>query len=154
MTDLTDCYTTNHHWSTANSRNFAVSITSSRQRRVGRDMPGHSPVKWKPRCALGTRGLSSATDAYDSNYFVVSFDTATCPDQLKLVTHVSAICASFFVHHHREFQRVPCFTCYSPLFKRKVRVSSRCSPPGPSQKSNGTIPRIQPFSWIDLCPPQ
>uniref|UniRef100_M4BSP5 Uncharacterized protein n=1 Tax=Hyaloperonospora arabidopsidis (strain Emoy2) TaxID=559515 RepID=M4BSP5_HYAAE len=67
--------------------------------------------------------FKSAKLAYDSNYFVVSFDTATCPDQLKLVTHVSAIGASFFIHHHQEFQRVPCFTCYSPFHSSAKCVS-------------------------------
>ena len=71
-----------------------------------------------------TRGLPSATDAYDSNYFVVSFDTATCPDQLKPVTHVFPIVASFFIHHHREFQRVPCFTCYFS-FHSSAKCASR-----------------------------
>ena len=55
---------------------------------------------------------------------MVSFDTATCPYQLKLVTHVSAIGASFFIHHHQEFQRVPCFTCYSP-FHSSAECASR-----------------------------
>ena len=71
-----------------------------------------------------TRGLPSATDAYVSNYFVVSFDTATCPDQLKLVTHVSMIGESFFIHHHREFQRVSCFNCHSP-FHSSAKCASR-----------------------------
>ena len=58
---------------------------------------------------------------YDSNFFVATFDTESCPEQLKLVTHIVTSDTDIFLHYFRHLQRVPCFTCYSPYHS-----SARC----------------------------
>ena len=59
------------------------------------------------------RGCLNGSEAYDLN-FVATFDTTSCPDEIKLVTHITTPDTTLLVHHHRHFQRVPCFSCYSP----------------------------------------
>ncbi|KAF1329275.1 Rxlr effector protein, partial [Globisporangium splendens] len=52
--------------------------------------------------------------AYDSNFWVVIFNSEECPPQLKDVTHISAQGFSIFVHHHQRYSRIPCFQCFDP----------------------------------------
>ncbi|KAF1330991.1 reverse transcriptase, partial [Globisporangium splendens] len=52
--------------------------------------------------------------AYDSNFWVVIFNSEECPPQLKDVTHISAKGFSIFVHHHQRYSRIPCFQCFDP----------------------------------------
>ncbi|KAF1336358.1 hypothetical protein FI667_g278, partial [Globisporangium splendens] len=52
--------------------------------------------------------------AYDSNFWVVIFNSEECPPQLKDVTHISAEGFSIFVHHHQRYSRIPCFQCFDP----------------------------------------
>ncbi|KAF1335469.1 hypothetical protein FI667_g1381, partial [Globisporangium splendens] len=52
--------------------------------------------------------------AYDSNFWVVIFNSEECPPQLKDVTHISAKGFSIFVHHHQRYSRIPCFECFDP----------------------------------------
>lgn len=59
--------------------------------------------------------------AYDSNFFIAVFKTATCPEALVNVTHITSGANSLFIHHHRFQPRIPCFSCYSP-----VHTSTRC----------------------------
>uniref|UniRef100_M4C2E3 Uncharacterized protein n=1 Tax=Hyaloperonospora arabidopsidis (strain Emoy2) TaxID=559515 RepID=M4C2E3_HYAAE len=98
-----------------------------------------------------TRGLPSATDAYDSNYFVVSFDTATCPATKASDARISDSCVVL----HTPSSGVPASSMLHLLlffsFERKVRLSSRCSPPRPPQRVHGVFPRIQPFAWIHFA---
>ena len=42
--------------------------------------------------------------AYDSNFFVAIFDTTSCPEEIKLMTHITTPDTTLFVHHHRHFQ--------------------------------------------------
>ena len=59
-------------------------------------------------------GVSEWNGGYDSSFFVATSDTTSCPDEIKLVTHITTPDTTLFVHHHRHFQQVPCFSCYSP----------------------------------------
>ena len=74
-------------------------------------------------CAVRSvsRGCSHGSKVYDSNFFVVTLDTVSCPEQLKLVTHIVTSDTDIFLHYFRHLQRVPCFTCYSPYHS-----SARC----------------------------
>ncbi|TDH72030.1 hypothetical protein CCR75_004872 [Bremia lactucae] len=56
---------------------------------------------------LVSRGCSHGSDAYDSNFCVATFDTVACPEQLKLITHMSTTGMELFLNHYRHFQRVP-----------------------------------------------
>ena len=60
------------------------------------------------------RGCLNGSEAYDSNFFVATFDTTSCPEEIKLVTHIATPDTTLFVHHHRYLQWIPCFCCYSP----------------------------------------
>ena len=75
-----------------------------------------------PCTVTSVGGCPTANEVYDSNFNVATFHSAACPDQLRLVTHILADGVSMFLHHHRQFQRAPCFTCYSPYHS-----SSKCS---------------------------
>ncbi|KAF1328525.1 reverse transcriptase, partial [Globisporangium splendens] len=44
--------------------------------------------------------------AYDSNFWVVIFNSEECPPQLKDATHISAKGFSIFVHHHQRLGKV------------------------------------------------
>ena len=46
--------------------------------------------------------------------FCGDFRHGSCPEQLKLVTHIATSNMTIFLHHFRHFQRVPCFIFYSP----------------------------------------
>lgn len=61
-----------------------------------------------------TRETARRSDAYDSNYFLIVFNSETCPQQLKMVTHISAGRHSIFIHHFQHQSRIPCFNCYDP----------------------------------------
>ncbi|CAI5717700.1 unnamed protein product [Peronospora effusa] len=78
------------------------------------------------------RGFLNGTEAYDSNFFVATFNTVSCPEEIKLVTHIKTPNTTLFIHHHRHFQRVPCFSCYSPYHS-----SAKCAAPAAS----GDAPR-------------
>jgi len=65
-----------------------------------------------------TRQTVRRSDAYDSNYFLVVFDSDTCPTQLKGVTHIEAGNHSLYLHHFQQHSRIPCFNCYSPDHSR------------------------------------
>ena len=68
------------------------------------------------------RAPLASAELYDSNFFLVTFDTPECPQPLRQVTHISAPGLSLFLHHFRQYQRVPCFGCYSPF-----HTISRCT---------------------------
>ncbi|KAF1314473.1 hypothetical protein FI667_g16662, partial [Globisporangium splendens] len=61
-----------------------------------------------------TRETTRSSNAYDSNYFLIVFNSETCPQQLKMVTHISAGRHSIFLHHFQHQSRIPCFNCYDP----------------------------------------
>ena len=44
----------------------------------------------------------------------VTINTVSCPDETKLVIHITTLDTTLFVHHHRHYQRVSCFSCFSP----------------------------------------
>ena len=50
-----------------------------------------------------TRLGPNESEAYDCNFFVATFDTVTCPKQLKLVTNIATTDTSMFLHLHRHF---------------------------------------------------
>ena len=50
----------------------------------------------------------------DSNFFVATFNTTSCLDEIRLMTHITTPDTTLFVRHHRHFQRIPCFSCNSP----------------------------------------
>lgn len=57
-------------------------------------------------------------ETYDSNFWVVVFNSEECPPQIKDVTHISAKEASIFIHHHQRYSRIPCFQCYDPTHSK------------------------------------
>ncbi|KAF1322649.1 hypothetical protein FI667_g11031, partial [Globisporangium splendens] len=65
-----------------------------------------------------TRHSVGRSDAYNSNYFLVVFDSDTCPPQLKGVTHIEAGNHSLYLHHFQQHSRIPCFNCYNPEHSR------------------------------------
>ena len=72
-------------------------------------------LKSSVSCAVTsvTRGCSHVLEVYDSNFFVANFDSVSCPDLSKLVTHIPTSTTEIFLHHVWHFQRLPCFICYS-----------------------------------------
>uniref|UniRef100_K3WLV2 Uncharacterized protein n=1 Tax=Globisporangium ultimum (strain ATCC 200006 / CBS 805.95 / DAOM BR144) TaxID=431595 RepID=K3WLV2_GLOUD len=71
------------------------------------------------------RQSAQATEAYDSNYYLVVFEMESCPAQLKGVTHIQAGTHSIFLHHVQQHSRIPCFTCFDPSHS-----SSKCTTEG------------------------
>uniref|UniRef100_K3WR04 Uncharacterized protein n=1 Tax=Globisporangium ultimum (strain ATCC 200006 / CBS 805.95 / DAOM BR144) TaxID=431595 RepID=K3WR04_GLOUD len=57
-------------------------------------------------------------ETYDSNFWVVVFNSEECPPQIKDVTHISAKGLSIFIHHHQRYSRIPCFQCYDPTHSK------------------------------------
>ncbi|KAE9324915.1 hypothetical protein PR003_g16617 [Phytophthora rubi] len=54
------------------------------------------------------------TDIVDNRYFLLRFDTASCPEMLRGITKLSINGQMITLHHHVVFQRVPCARCYTP----------------------------------------
>ena len=71
-------------------------------------------------CAMVTRGCCLSTEAYESNFFVSTFDLVSCPKHLRLFTHISTSDTVLFLHHFQHSQRVPCF----PATRLIIRVPS------------------------------
>uniref|UniRef100_A0AAV1U3S8 Uncharacterized protein n=1 Tax=Peronospora matthiolae TaxID=2874970 RepID=A0AAV1U3S8_9STRA len=91
-----------------------------------------------------SRGCPLGSEAYDSNFFVATFDMVSCPEQLKLVTHIATSETEIFLHHFRHFQRVPCFSCYSPYHS-----SAKCG----GRKGAFQIQHHREFTGIPIAPP-
>uniref|UniRef100_M4BVA0 Uncharacterized protein n=1 Tax=Hyaloperonospora arabidopsidis (strain Emoy2) TaxID=559515 RepID=M4BVA0_HYAAE len=87
-------------------------------------------------CAVRSvsRGCSHGSEVYDSNFFVATFDTESCPEQLKLVTHIAT----------SGTERVPCFTCYSPYHS-----SAKCS----GRNGDFQVQHHREFTGMPIAPP-
>lgn len=49
---------------------------------------------------------------FDSNFYLVTFDSENCPLNLVNVTHVAIDAGDFYVHHFQRYVRIPCFACF------------------------------------------
>ena len=91
-----------------------------------------------------TRGCFHDSEAYETNFFVATFDTVSCPEQLKLVKHIATSDTEIFLHHFRQFQRVPCFSCYSPY-----HLSAKCG----GRKGTFQSQHHREFTGVPVAPP-
>ena len=77
---------------------------------------------------------------------VVTFDSVSCPEQLKLVTHTSPPGMSLFLHRRRHSHRVPCF----PATQRIIQVPSVpliMIPSYPAITTSSMISTTRPDAW-------
>nr|KAE8930573.1 hypothetical protein PF009_g19343 [Phytophthora fragariae] len=60
------------------------------------------------------RSRVGASEIVDNSYFLLRFNTDTCPDMLRGVTKLTIHGRLITLHHHVIYQRLPCTRCYAP----------------------------------------
>ncbi|KAE8904446.1 hypothetical protein PF003_g11802 [Phytophthora fragariae] len=60
------------------------------------------------------RSRVGASEIVDNGYFLLRFNTDTCPDMLRGVTKLKIHGRLITLHHHVIYQRLPCTRCYAP----------------------------------------